>query len=90
MSIEVKLSPFLTPYANKQEVVKVKGSTVGECLNHLAGQFPDLKSKLFDNKGKIPHYYDVYINGENSYPEELAKPVQNGDKLQLVWLIHGG
>jgi len=90
MSIEVKISPILAKYTNNHQATEVNGSTVGECLDHLVKQFPDLKKVILDKNGRLHRYLDVYVNGENAYPEELAKPVKNGDKLHIVMLIAGG
>ncbi|MBE9522435.1 MAG: ThiS family protein, partial [Proteobacteria bacterium] len=35
-------------------------------------------------------YVDIYVNLESSYPEELAKPVMDGDKLSVTLMIAGG
>jgi molybdopterin converting factor small subunit len=90
MSVEVELSSMLARYTNNQLVAKVKGSTVGECLNNLVKQFPKLKKFLFNKQGKLSHIFDIYVNGESAYPEELAKPVEDGDKLNIVFIIYGG
>ena len=90
MSVEVELSSILARYTNNQLVAKVKGSTVGECLDNLVKKFPNLKKFLFNKYGKLSHAFDVYVNGESAYPQELSKPVKNGDKLNIVFLIHGG
>ena len=90
MSIEVKLAPIFNRYTNNQPVTEVNGSTVGECLDQLIKQFPDLKPALLDKTGKLHRYLDVYVNGESAYPEELAKPVQDGDKLYVLMVITGG
>lgn len=84
------MSSILARYTNNQLVAKVKGSTVGECLAELVKQFPDLKKFLFDKRGKLSHVFDVYVNGESAYPQELAKPVKNGDKINIVFIISGG
>ncbi len=84
------MSSILARYTNNQLVAKVKGSTVGECLAELVKQFPDLKKFLFDKHGKLSHVFDVYVNGESAYPQELAKPVKNGDKINIVFIISGG
>ena len=65
-------------------------STVGECLHELASRYPGLKEWLFEKNGKINNLLEVYVNGESSYPEELAKPVKDGDELQTVMMITGG
>lgn len=90
MSVDVKISSILTRYTNKQQTAKVNGSTVGECLENLVEQFPELRRVLFNKDGRLQHYIDVYINGESVYPEELAKPVKDGDNLHLLMVIAGG
>jgi molybdopterin synthase sulfur carrier subunit len=90
MSIEVKISPTFMRYTNNQKLARVKGSTVGECLDHLVTQFPDLKPALFDQTGRLHRYIDIYVNDETAFPEERAKPVKEGDKLYLLILISGG
>ena len=71
-------------------MVEVSGSTVGECLNRLVDQFPGVKESLFAKDGKLNHIVEIYVNLESSYPEELAKPVKDGDELHLVIIIVGG
>jgi len=33
---------------------------------------------------------EIYVNAESSYPDELTKPVNDGDELQIVIMIVGG
>jgi molybdopterin converting factor small subunit len=33
---------------------------------------------------------EVYVNNESAYPEELAKPVQDGDEIHLILMLAGG
>jgi molybdopterin converting factor small subunit len=84
MSVNMEIS------SNNQLHFKVKGSTVGECLNDLARQFPDLKKVLLDKNSKLIHGYDIYVNGESAYPLEMTRPVKEGDKINIVFVIHGG
>ncbi len=90
MSIKINISPVLYQYTNNERVAEVNGSTVGECLNDLVRQFPNIKQWLFDKNGKLYSYFDIYVNGKSAYPEELAKPVKDGDELHLIFLISGG
>lgn len=71
-------------------VVEVSGSTVGECLNHLVKQFPGMKKQLFTKTGNLFENIMISVNGESAYPEELAKPVKDGDELNIVFQIAGG
>ena len=84
MSIKINLSPRFFPHTNNQQVAEVSGSTVGQCLEHLVEQFPGIKQWLFDKNGKLHSYLDIYVNGQSVYPEELTKPVKDGDELYIV------
>ena len=46
MSIKMNIPSYMKPLTNDMKVVEVNGSTVGECLNHLITQFPDIKKRL--------------------------------------------
>ena len=90
MSIKINFSHFFHQYTNGQEVVEVKGNTVGQCVTHLVKQFPNIEQSLFSNDGKLHGYINIYVNGENSYPERLAKPVKSGDELCILFIVDGG
>ena len=90
ISIKINIQPGLQHLTNDEEVVEVSGSTVGECLNYLVKEFPGIEGELFDEKGRMLNYVDIYLNGESSYPEELAKPVKDGDELHILLILGGG
>ena len=90
MSINVMLHPYLRTLANGQKVVKTEGNTVGECIDELDNKFPGMKKLLCNEQGKLHSFYDIYVNSENFYPEELDKPVKDGDKLIIVSVVAGG
>ncbi len=91
MSINVNLPSHLHSFTSGLSVAEVTGSTVGECLNDLVRQFPGIERAIFDKQGQLLNYVDVYVNRESSYPEELAKPVKDGDELHItLFVIAGG
>jgi molybdopterin converting factor small subunit len=77
-------------YTNGLEVVAVEGNTVGECLNHLIKQFPGMEKALFAKKDKLLNVVEVFINHETAFPNELIKPVKDGDEIHLVIMLAGG
>ncbi len=77
-------------YTNNMKAVEVNGSTVGECLNHLVKQFPGIKKQLFSKKDNLFENIIISVNGESAYPEQLAKPVKDGDELNILFIIGGG
>jgi molybdopterin synthase sulfur carrier subunit len=90
MSIEVNIHQALRHLTEQQAKVQVNGTTVGECLNDLVRRFPGVKPKIFGKNGKLLNYVDIYVNQESSYPEELAKSVNDGDRLHITLMIAGG
>jgi len=90
VSITINIHQALRHLINNQATAEVSGTTVGECLADLVRRFPGIEPKLFNKKGKLLNYIDIYVNLESSYPEELAKPVMDGDKLSVTLMIAGG
>jgi len=90
MSVKVFLYSGLKEFTDGKNMVEVQGSTVGECLADLIEQFPKMKPELFDKDGKLLGRILVSINLKSAYPEELAKPIKNGDELYILRAIPGG
>ena len=90
MSIKVNIDPALQHMTNDQLTVEVNGATVGQCLENLVKRFPALGHWLIDPQGKLHDSVDVFVNQVSSFPEELSKPVKDGDELHIVTIISGG
>ena len=90
MSVNVEISPIFGRYTGNVLNMKVAGKTVRECLHDLVRQFPDLKKMLLDKDGNLMHSYDFFINGESIYPKDMNTPLNDGDKLNVLFIIHGG
>jgi molybdopterin converting factor small subunit len=90
MSIEIEFSSVFTRYTNNQSEVKVEGKTVGECLHDLARQYPKFGEILLEKNGDILPTFDIFVNGEDTYPHAMTYPIKDGDKISIILLIHGG
>jgi molybdopterin converting factor small subunit len=90
MAVKVHIHMTHRQYANGLEVIDVKGNTVGDCLNHLVQQFPGMERALFAKKDKLLNTIEVYVNHATAYPNELMKPVKDGDEIHLVVMLAGG
>ncbi len=90
MSIKIDIPAYLQPFTDNMERAEVNGGTIDECLSHLVTRFPDMKKMLFTQNGELFDYVSIYINGEDAYPEELAKPIKDGDELYILYIIGGG
>jgi len=90
MSVNVEMSSIFGRYTGGVLNMKVEGKTVRECLHDLARQYPDLRRMLLDKDGNLMHSYDYFINGESVYPKDTNRPLKDGDKLNIIYVIHGG
>jgi len=90
MSVKVHVHTTHRQHTNGLEMVIVEGSTVSDCLNHLIKQFPGMEKALFAKKDKLLNNIEIYLNHASAYPNELAKPVKDGDEIHLVTMLTGG
>lgn len=90
MGARIRIHPLLQDLANGQEIVKVDGKNVGECLADLDRQFPGMRENIFDKRGKLLEHIEIFINGKTTSPNELAAPVKDGDELSILMLLAGG
>lgn len=90
MTVKIRLHPYIRKFTHGQQLVEVVGQTVGECIDDLETKFPGIREAICDEQGKLLTFYDIYVNSESSYPEELTKQVKDGDELTIVTVIDGG
>jgi molybdopterin converting factor small subunit len=90
MPVKVHIHITHRQFTNGLEVVAVEGNTVGECLNHLIKQYPGMEKALFAKKDKLLNVVEVFVNHATAYPNELIKPVKDGDEIYLVVMLAGG
>ncbi|MCY1077716.1 ubiquitin-like small modifier protein 1 [Archangium lansingense] len=75
---------------NKGEV-RVAGATVGEVLKNLEKAHPGIGPRVFDEKGAVRRYVNVFLNDEDiRFLQELSTPVAEGDRITLIPAIAGG
>ena len=90
MSIKINIHKTHRQYTNGLDTVEVDGNTVGACLHSLVKQFPGMGKILFNKKGKLVNVIEIYVNLKSAYPDELAKPVKDGDSIHITLMIAGG
>ncbi len=90
MSVTINIHKTHRRHVDGSSSVEVEGKTVGQCLEQLVTQYPALQEPLFEKKGKLRNTIEIYVNFESAYPEELAKPVRDGDEVSLTVMLAGG
>ena len=81
----------LRPYAEGQSEITVQGVTVGEALNDLVTQFPDLKKHLFAETEELRPFVNLFLGDEDvRHLQGVDTPLKEGDKLMIIPSIAGG
>lgn len=77
-------------FTQGREQFEVEGQTIGECLKALVNHYPRLSNILFYKNGQLRNQFEIYLNAESAFPDELAKPVTDGDEITITALLAGG
>jgi MoaD family protein len=81
----------LRQYVGKQASVDVSGATVGEAMNSLVAQHPELRKHLYTDEGKLRAFVNLYVNDEDiRYLQKEATALKDGDNISIVPSIAGG
>jgi molybdopterin synthase sulfur carrier subunit len=87
----VKIPTPLRTYTQNREEVPAAGATVGEVLRNLDQACPGIGARLFDDKGALRRYVNVFHNDEDvRFLKGLDTPVQDADRLSIIPAIAGG
>jgi MoaD family protein len=91
MATQVHIPTALQQYAGKQDAVTVEGSNIKEVLDNLTSKYDALRKHLFNEKGELRSFVNVYVNDEDiRYQKGATTPVKDGDVVSIVPAIAGG
>jgi len=89
--IQVNLPTVLRSHAGGAKAVSVEGSTVGEVLVALSGQYPGISGQVIDNDGSLHKFVNVYLNDDDvRYLSSLDTPVTPSDEISILPAVAGG
>ncbi len=86
----VRIPTPLRPHAGGHDSAQADGTTVGEVLNALTTNFPELRTRLFDGE-ELRRFVNVYVNNEDiRFLEDLDTPVAAADEVSIIPAVAGG
>lgn len=86
----IKIPTPLRPYTANQQQVSVSGATVGDALNDLTTQYPELRQHLF-NGGELRNFVNVFLGEEDiRFLGGLETELDTSDSLRIIPSIAGG
>jgi MoaD family protein len=91
MAVSVRIPTPLRGHVGGASSVEIPGATVGDVLRELAVRHEKLRGRLFDDKGELNRFVNVFLNDEDiRFLQGLDSPVKDGDGVVLVPAIAGG
>jgi sulfur-carrier protein len=89
--VTIKIPTPLRKLADGHDEVQAEGGTVAEVLDALESKHPGFKEKLFDEKGNLRRFVNVYLGDEDvRFLDGLKTEVGAGAQLSIVPAIAGG
>lgn len=86
----IRIPTPLRAYTGDQAKVKVSGGTVGDALQNLVEQHPDIKPHLFKDD-ELRNFVNVFLGDEDiRFLDGLDTPLEDGDDLRIIPSIAGG
>jgi molybdopterin converting factor small subunit len=86
MPVVLLRSP-LRDLAGGRRSLQLPGTTVGQVLRALEGEWPKTTGWVLDERGVIRRHVNVFVNGERASADV---PVADTDRLHVLPSITGG
>ena len=91
MSTKIMIPTALRAYAGFQNAVELEGENIGELLQNLANQFPQLKKNLFKEDGQLRNFVNIYVNEDDIRDlQNTGTAIKPDDVISIVPSIAGG
>ena len=87
----IRIPTPLRSFTGGNSQVTVSGETVGVALTDLARQYPELKQHLYNDKGELRSFVNVFLADENVRSlRGVDTPLKDTDQLRIVPSVAGG
>lgn len=91
MPVQVNLPTVLRSHAGGAKTVSAEGSTVGQVLVALVGEYPGLSGQVIGEDGALHKFVNVYLNDDDvRYLSALDTPVGETDEISILPAVAGG
>ncbi|GAB4576128.1 MAG: MoaD/ThiS family protein [Anaerolineae bacterium] len=86
----IKIPTPLRQYTGGNAEISVEGATVGEALQSLLAQYPDIKPHLFDGD-ELRSFVNLFVGDEDvRFLQGLETPLDADARLRIIPAIAGG
>lgn len=87
----VLIPTALQSFAGGQDELEAAGGTVGQVLENLMLAYPNLKKQLYNEKGELRHYVNIYKGSDDTRSlDGMTTAVGDDEEISIVPSIAGG
>ena len=91
MSIKVRIPTPLQKMTQNKAELELNGSNIRELIDDLERNFPGIKERICDEKGKIRRFINIYVNEEDvRFLQQDKTALKDGDEVSIIPAIAGG
>jgi molybdopterin synthase sulfur carrier subunit len=91
MAVKVRIPTPLRRLAGGASELTLEGATVGEALTELDRQHPGFHDRLYDERGELRRFVNIYVGGEDiRFLQGVATPLKEGEEVSIVPAVAGG
>jgi MoaD family protein len=91
MAVKIRVPGALRQLTRGAAVVEVNAGDVSQALDELNQKFPGFKERLYDDKGELRQFINIYRNDEDiRFGSGLKTPLKDSDDLSIVPAVAGG
>jgi molybdopterin converting factor small subunit len=87
----VRIPSSLRQFSAGKAEVRVTGNVLSAVLSDLEQKCPGISERLFDDKGGLRRFLNVYVGDEDvRFSGQLQTPVKDSDEVSIIPAIAGG
>jgi molybdopterin synthase sulfur carrier subunit len=91
MAVKLRIPTPLRRLAGGASEISVNGSTVTEVLENLEKDHPGFHERLYDERGEIRRFVNIYVAGEDiRFLKGVDTPLKEGEEVSIVPAVAGG
>jgi molybdopterin synthase sulfur carrier subunit len=91
MAVKLRIPTPLRSLAGGASELDIEGGTVSEVLTTLERDHPGFRERLYDERGEIRRFVNIYVAGEDiRFLKGLDTPLKEGEEVSIVPAVAGG
>jgi molybdopterin synthase sulfur carrier subunit len=91
MAVKLRIPTPLRTLTGGASELDIEGGTVSEVLTTLERDHPGFRERLYDERGEIRRFVNIYVAGEDiRFLKGLDTPLKEGEEVSIVPAVAGG